>query len=685
MSRRIKFWLFMKKSTETLSFCVAILLLTALSSPAQDADTIVLKNDNQKFTILSQIENRDEAAAFLAIVNAADQSARYQRATSFVSKYPQSWLLAQAYDAVARSAIDLDKYDQALSAGRFSLRLLPENPSLLVLLANLEAQRELLAPAMADATAALDYLDQIERPPNMNQREWNVLKPQLKASAYFAKARAEVSKSSLSLADLNKAAAWNPEDPEIFYLRALVELSLKNKQDAAQDLAFVRKHSPLLREKAERVLSLLGMLAFADRLSNPAIDVSLRHEIEKAGYPQALSQGYAGADACKPCHTIEYAAWRKTGMARMLQPYKRENLIGDFSPAARFSSDEIRMGFDKRPFFEIARQRFYVDFTIGSKWQQGYVTKLPDGRMQVIPIEYNLPAKQWINYWEMIDPLGSPRAVIADFPKLTSATNYQQNCAICHTSQLKSSESLQKAVFLQPGIDCEMCHGPSAWHAKQAAKGNTAHADPLEPPFDFRKAGNRQSVRVCAQCHRQSAVREFGENGEMNYSTKDDFVPVTWLRPYDAFSRKAFFKDGRFRESTFIVEAFTRSACYLKGAAQCGTCHSPHLTNFETNQKSLKYWNNPNEMCLSCHSQFRDRIVEHSRHAAGSEASQCVACHMPRIVNALLFKVRSHQIEIPTADLTERFGQADSPNVCLSCHAEKGVAWAKEELAAWPQ
>lgn len=169
----------------------------------------------------------------------------------------------------------------------------------------------------------------------------------------------------------------------------------------------------------------------------------------------------------------------------------------------------------------------------------------------------------------------------------------------------------------------------------------------------------------------------------MNYSTKENFVPATWLRPYDAFSRKAFYKDGRFRETTFIVEAFTRSACYLRGAAQCATCHSPHVANFDTNQTSLKYRENPNEMCLPCHSQYRNRIVEHSRHAASSEASQCVSCHMPRVVNALLFKARSHQIEVPSADLTERFGQNESPNVCLTCHTEKSAGWAKEQLASW--
>jgi predicted CXXCH cytochrome family protein len=380
----------------------------------------------------------------------------------------------------------------------------------------------------------------------------------------------------------------------------------------------------------------------------------------------------------------------------MLQPYKAENVIGDFSAVYRQDSTEkpdlIRMGVQSRPYFEMFSdrkwERFYVDFTIGSKWQQAYATRLADGRLQVIPIEYNVREKKWINYWKLIDPAGSARAEIADFPKLLPVTNYQQNCAICHTSQLRanlsSSEPMQHAGFLQSGIDCEMCHGPCEWHIKEAKKGNLQHPDPSEPPFDFRRVSNRDGVRVCAQCHRQSAVREIGPSGEMNFSAKGQFIPAAWLRPFDAFSRKAFYKDGRFRETTFIVEAFTRSSCYRRGSAQCATCHSPHLGDFETNQTALKYVSKPNEMCLGCHSTYRTRVAEHSRHSLNSEASQCVTCHMPRIMNALLFQARSHQIEIPTADLTERFGQRDSPNVCLDCHQEKTAAWAKEQLAAWP-
>ena len=88
----------------------------------------------------------------------------------------------------------------------------------------------------------------------------------------------------------------------------------------------------------------------------------------------------------------------------------------------------------------------------------------------------------------------------------------------------------------------------------------------MEPPVDFRQIGNRDGVRICAQCHQQTAVRQIGVNREMNYSAETaSYMQRTWSRAYDAFSKRALYKDGRLRETTFIVEAFVRSACYLKG------------------------------------------------------------------------------------------------------------------------
>jgi len=55
---------------------------------------------------------------------------------------------------------------------------------------------------------------------------------------------------------------------------------------------------------------------------------------------------------------------------------------------------------------------------------------------------------------------------------------------------------------------------------------------------------------------------------------------------------------------------------------------------------------------------------------------------MPRIMDAVLFRARTHQIDdIPNADMTQRFGQEESPNACLLCHSEKNAVWLKEKLA----
>ncbi len=688
----------------------AMLLLYAVTSAvAQDSDTVVLKDSRQNFTILSQIEDPQERRAFMRIYNEKNPERRHALAESFMKAYPQSWLLSQVYDLAATSSIDLGNSRLALQEGRFSLRLSPENATLLVLMANVEAQNKMYDQAETSARDALEYLDEFARPGNVTDRQWSRTKPKLKAAAYFALGRVYTARgfategsarvNLLRRAEqfLDYAAAWNRSDPEIFYLRGLIEVALREPAKAAADLSFVSRKSQVLREKAlDNLQTIHETGSDAERSSKPAVNEHLRDERPPSDSSEAIRGGYAGPSPCQTCHAHEYQTWRQTGMARMFRAYSPENVIGDFSPGSEFKDDSgavvIRMGIDSRPYFDIRQSgggwhRFHVDYTIGSKWQQGYATKVQDGSFHVLPIEYNVLRKAWINYWKMIDPPGSERAKIADFSKLLATTNYQENCAICHTSQLRAVEDkapMEHATFLQPGVDCEMCHGPSARHVKQMHAGRSGEKPANEPPVDFRKIGNREGIRICAQCHRQAAVREIGEQNELNYSAEgDSFVPKAWIRPYDAFSRRAFYKDGRFRETTFIVEAFTRSSCYRKGTAQCASCHAPHIGNFSQNLTSLKFKSNPDEMCLRCHTQYRSRIAEHTHHAQGSEASQCVSCHMPRIVNALLFKARSHQIEIPAADLTLRFGQNESPNACLVCHSDQGAQWAEQQLNKW--
>ena len=57
---------------------------------------------------------------------------------------------------------------------------------------------------------------------------------------------------------------------------------------------------------------------------------------------------------------------------------------------------------------------------------------------------------------------------------------------------------------------------------------------------------------------------------------------------------------------------------------------------------------------------------------------------MPRIMDALLFRARTHQIDdIPNAEMTRRFGQEDSPNACLFCHRKENAEWVQRRLLEW--
>jgi predicted CXXCH cytochrome family protein len=315
---------------------------------------------------------------------------------------------------------------------------------------------------------------------------------------------------------------------------------------------------------------------------------------------------------------------------------------------------------------------------------------LPNGEIKVFPIQYNAVTQTWVNFWKIIDGPGSARADLRHWEDFDPATTYQTNCAVCHTSQLHDLDGGATPgihrEFREPGIDCEMCHGPSQRHIAAMDNGDTYNKGPLDPPVDFAKISNRDFISICSQCHMQSALRVPGPHGEINYSRTGDFFMHYESIPLGEFSRKGFYKDGGFRQTTFIVESLERSQCFLKGQVTCATCHNPHSHDESTNRTSLKFPDDPDRMCTGCHTQFQEKsaAAAHSHHSPGSEGSRCIGCHMPKIMDAVLMRARTHKIDsIPNADLTLQFGQEESPNACLLCHAQKDAQWAKTAMRQW--
>jgi predicted CXXCH cytochrome family protein len=230
-----------------------------------------------------------------------------------------------------------------------------------------------------------------------------------------------------------------------------------------------------------------------------------------------------------------------------------------------------------------------------------------------------------------------------------------------------------------------MCHGASLDHVEQL-RGRTIprSSTVTQTPIRFSQLAPDRYVAVCAQCHAQSAVHDAQPGGAVNFSATGAAFRTYSTELPSSFPRTAFYRDGRHRATTFISEAFARTACFRKGGATCGSCHDPHPSNAASNPNSLKFAEDDDAMCVQCHKDLGHRRERHTRHKAGTEASRCVSCHMPRIMEALLFQARTHEIDdVPDAEMTNRFGNTDSPNACLSCHADKDPTWLRSELAAF--
>lgn len=695
--------------------------MLADSLRSQELDTALFRERTvrEQSTIIDQVSDPKERRAFLKLYEAHDPQKRRALAKAFLADYPRSWLLSEAYEIASKAGIDLEEYDEAIQFGSQSLRLLPENPLLLVPLANVQLQKSQLAAAKTNAGAAIEYLNQFDRPAAVPASKWPTIRAQLLSSAYYVLGRVEMATAMRSTGAnrqeglrraesvLRRAESLNAQDSELDYLLGLTAMSLGKPRVAAFYFAKISHTPGPFQEKA---LDNLRRIYAADPGSSSSFEKFIESR-EREGSQKPVptpaapepeekhGSDYAGSQSCQPCHAEIYTSWRETGMARMLRRYAAENVIGDFRVNNQFSDPSgtlvARMitNRDKRYFMirdaTSSWATYSVDYTIGSKWQQAYATRLPNGDIHVFPIQYNALTGKWINYWKMIDPAGSPRTEVSGFGQFSPATSYQLNCAPCHTSHLHldrpGSSMGHDFEFAEGGINCEMCHGPGQDHVRAMSSGKAPPSSGRPGFVDFRVIPASRYVKICGQCHAQSALRQPGPNGEMNYPASGATFPPTYLsRPYTEISRRAFYKDGRFRETTFIVEAFRRSACFRRGQAHCGYCHQPHVSDALSNPTSLKFASDPDQMCLQCHSKFIPNPVAHTHHPASSAGSRCVACHMPRIMNSVLFKARSHQIDdIPSAQMAERFGQEESPNACLLCHADKDAQWAAVRLQAW--
>ena len=388
---------------------------------------------------------------------------------------------------------------------------------------------------------------------------------------------------------------------------------------------------------------------------------------------------FVGAEACAECHASVSREWAESRHSKMMQPATPQSVQGDFAQGKIVLGGttfllEHRGG--KYYFTESVLTgkpwEHQIEYALGERHIQHYLTTLPDGEIIVIPATWDNVQKKWIDQAEAQNPEEAASGVQV----------WNKSCYSCHVSRGEKNFDLENLRYHTKwqsfGIDCESCHGPGSEHvAKASAKVLDAKTRAMvrETIVDLSRLDAARNTMICAECHSYRDTYAGGFEAGANYY--DYFLPVMQYR-LPASDDAPYWADGRPRWWANEALGLWQSQCFLKGGATCVTCHAQeHQINVERDPH-LRAGNNA--LCSGCHKQIAANIPAHTHHAANGAESSCVECHMPATVLSARARMRDHSMSVPAPENTIRHG---IPNACNLCHTDKDAKWAARQVVAW--
>jgi hypothetical protein len=395
--------------------------------------------------------------------------------------------------------------------------------------------------------------------------------------------------------------------------------------------------------------------------------------------PSAKSLGYAGSVSCRECHERFYQLWSTSFHGLAMQPYtaqfakakltlqKKDITIGNSSYEADISGDKgwvIEKG--KWPW---NRKKYPIEHVLGGKNVYYFLTPMERGRLQVLPLAYDVTKKEWF------DTAASgvrhfPGRSETDEPVSWRDQQYTFNtaCYSCHVSQLSTNYDLKTdtyhTVWAEPGINCETCHGPSEEHnrvCREAPKGTVPKDLKIIRTKPFTAEQHNSN---CGTCHaKMNPLTVSFTPGDQFF----DHYDLTTLEDPD------FYPDGRDLGENYTYTLWRMSPCVKSGKLSCMHCHtSSGRYRFKQEEKA-------NEACMPCHKQRVENATAHTHHKADSPGNKCISCHMP-ITDFARMRRSDHSMLPPTPAATTAF---KFPNACNLCHKDRDAAWADKWVRQW--
>jgi len=398
--------------------------------------------------------------------------------------------------------------------------------------------------------------------------------------------------------------------------------------------------------------------------------------VDGAGEAEAGAPSYTGSRSCRACHEHFYELWAPSHHGTAMQPYTPRLAAARLTPQAedvvigkvawRYEADE--KGGWVHSTGPGGEHRYPIAQVMGGKNVFFFLTPLERGRLQVLPVAYDLNTRGWYDTTaSMVRHAGGfpDEPVEWTDPLLT----FNTSCWSCHVSQLSLNYDPETQTYAstwaEPGINCETCHGPGEAHIEACRK-----APEGKPPEDLElfvlsTASPDQRTDTCSSCHAKATP--LTASYEPGAPFFDHFDLVTLENP-------DFHPDGRDLGENYTLTLWRISACAKSKQLDCVTCHtSSGRYRFRGDEAQ------ENAACLPCHAERVANAPAHTHHPAGSPGNRCIACHMPMTEFARM-KRTDHSMRPPAPALTLAYG---SPNACNLCHDDHDAAWADAQVRAW--
>jgi tetratricopeptide (TPR) repeat protein len=349
-----------------------------------------------------------------------------------------------------------------------------------------------------------------------------------------------------------------------------------------------------------------------------------------------------------------------------LSPQKEDVVVGSFRYRAEIGKGQGWV-LEKRPE---GTKQYRMEHALGGKNVFYFLTLLEQGRLQTLPVAYDVTRKEWIDMAASgVRHFPGDQRSEEPFHWKEWPYTFNTACYSCHVSQLSTNYDLKTdtyhTVWAEPGINCETCHGPSAEHNKIARE--TPKGQPLSDPkiISTKTMTKEQRTHLCASCHAKTTAplaRAYPPGGRFF----DHFDLVTLENP-------DYFPDGRDLGENYTYTSWLMSPCVKSGKLDCMHCHT------SSGRYRFKKPEDANKACLPCHEERVHRAPAHTHHEEGSAGNHCISCHMPMTSFARMN--RSDHSMLPPAPAATM--AHNSPNACNICHTDKDAAWADRLVREW--